>query len=63
MALKILHEEQNEEIRHEASIMAEFNHPNIVKIFGIVTKVPSLIMVMEHFAFKSLDDFFEVWCT
>lgn len=44
----------------EASIMGQFNHPNVVKLKGVVTKIEPIMIVTEYAENRSLDSFLRV---
>eukprot|EP00731_Ephydatia_muelleri_P014460 Em0008g180a len=41
----------------EASIMGQFNHPNVIKLYGVITKVEPVMIVMEFMVNGSLCHF------
>ena len=40
----------------EAAIMCKFNHPNVIKLYGVVTEAPIMI-VLEYMSHGSLRNF------
>ena len=40
----------------EAAIMCQFNHPNVIKLYGVVTEAPIMI-VLEYMSHGSLRNF------
>ena len=40
----------------EAAIMCQFDHPNVIKLYGVVTEVPIMI-VLEYMSHGSLRNF------
>ena len=38
---------KKEDFLYGASIMGQFSHPNIVKLYGIVTRVDPVMIIME----------------
>ena len=57
VALKMLNPDSNDKARlrfiQEAAIMCQFNHENVVKLYGVVTEVPIMI-VMEYMSHGDL---------
>ncbi|XP_056145626.1 ephrin type-A receptor 6-like isoform X1 [Lampris incognitus] len=50
-------ERQRRDFLREASIMGQSNHPNIIKLEGVVTKSRPVMMVVEYMENGSLDSF------
>ena len=44
----------------EASIMGQFDHPNVIRLEGVVTKTRPLMIVTEFMENGSLDKFLKV---
>ena len=44
----------------EASIMGQFNHPNVIHLEGVVTKSRPLMIITEYMENGSLDGFLKV---
>eukprot|EP00731_Ephydatia_muelleri_P014465 Em0008g185a len=40
-------DKMRDEFLTEASIMGQFNHPNVIKLYGVITKVEPVMIVME----------------
>ena len=49
------HGRQKDSFLEEASIMGQFNHPNVVKLEGVVTKSDPYLIVMEYMSNGALD--------
>ncbi len=44
----------------EASIMGQFEHPNVISLVGVVTKADRVMIVTEFMDNGSLDNFLKV---
>lgn len=44
----------------EASIMGQFDHPNVIKLEGVVTRSKPLMIITEYMENRSLDAFLRV---
>lgn len=44
----------------EASIMGQFDHPNVVKLRGVVTKSEPVMIITDYMENRSLDSFLRV---
>lgn len=44
----------------EASIMGQFNHPNVISLRGVVTKTEPVMIITEYMSNRSLDCFLRV---
>ncbi len=44
----------------EASIMGQFDHPNVIKLYGVVTRVEPAMIVMEFVENGSLYHYLRV---
>ena len=53
-------ETQEQEFLTEASIMGQFDHPNVIRLEGVVTKTTPLMIVTEYMENGSLDAYLEV---
>lgn len=51
------HGRQKDSFLEEASIMGQFNHPNVVSLKGVVTKSEPHLIVMEYMSNGALDSF------
>jgi serine/threonine protein kinase len=51
---------EKEDFLYEASIMGLFSHPNVVKLYGIVTRVEPVIIIMEFMENGSLYHYLRV---
>lgn len=64
MAIKTLKsgytDEQRREFLSEASIMGQFEHPNVIRLEGVVTKSRPVMIVTEFMENGSLDSFLRV---
>lgn len=49
-----------EDFLSEAFIMGQFSHPNVVKLYGVVTRVEPVMIVMELMENKSLHHYLKV---
>ena len=47
---------------NEASIMGQFNHDHVIKLYGVVTKVDPAMIVMEYMDNGSLYSHLRVSC-
>ena len=60
VALKLLHEGPTEaeelEFAREAIVTAQFDHPNVIKLVGVVTVGTPTLMVLQYCAQGSLKD-------
>ena len=60
VALKLLHEGTTEaeelEFAREAIVTAQFDHPNVIKLVGVVTVGTPTLMVLQYCAQGSLKD-------
>ena len=52
--------EQKMDFLSEASIMGQFDHPNVIRLEGVVTKSLPLMIVTEYMENGSLDQFLRV---
>ena len=64
VAIKVLHQTSDSagartELLTEASVMAQFNHLNIVCLIGVVTKGDPLMVVLEYCEKGALDSFLD----
>uniref|UniRef100_UPI00358F62E8 ephrin type-A receptor 7-like n=1 Tax=Myxine glutinosa TaxID=7769 RepID=UPI00358F62E8 len=50
-------EKQRRDFLSEASIMGQFEHPNIIRLEGVVTKSKPVMIITEHMENGSLDSF------
>ncbi|KAG7277670.1 hypothetical protein CRUP_024490 [Coryphaenoides rupestris] len=50
-------ERQRQDFLREASIMGQFDHPNIIRLEGVVTKSRPVMIVVEYMENGSLDSF------
>ncbi|XP_058017323.1 ephrin type-B receptor 2 isoform X3 [Ahaetulla prasina] len=50
-------EKQRRDFLSEASIMGQFDHPNVIRLEGVVTKSPPVMIVTEFMENGSLDSF------
>uniref|UniRef100_A0A8C8A4A1 receptor protein-tyrosine kinase n=1 Tax=Oryzias sinensis TaxID=183150 RepID=A0A8C8A4A1_9TELE len=50
-------EQQRRDFLWEASIMGQFNHPNIIRLEGVVTKSKPVMIITEYMENGSLDTF------
>ncbi|EDQ85118.1 uncharacterized protein MONBRDRAFT_29610 [Monosiga brevicollis MX1] len=60
VAVKILKTQSDEaliELTREAAFMAQFNHDNVVRLHGVITKDQPVIMIMEYCEHGSLQSF------
>ena len=46
----------------EASIMGQFDHPNVIRLEGVVTKSRPLMIITEYMENRSLDAYLRVSC-
>lgn len=53
-------DEQRREFLSEASIMGQFEHPNVIRLEGVVTKSRPVMIVTEFMENGSLDSFLRV---
>ena len=53
---------QRNDFLSEASIMGQFTHPNVIKLYGVVTVVEPVMIVMEFLENGSLYRFLRVSC-
>lgn len=53
-------DEQRREFLSEASIMGQFEHPNVIRLEGVVTKSRPVMIVTEFMDNGSLDSFLRV---
>jgi serine/threonine protein kinase len=53
-------DEQRENFLFEASAMAQFRHPNVVELYGVVSRVDPVMIVMEFMNNGSLDRYLQV---
>uniref|UniRef100_I3J9B0 Ephrin type-A receptor 6 n=1 Tax=Oreochromis niloticus TaxID=8128 RepID=I3J9B0_ORENI len=53
-------ERQRRDFLREASIMGQFDHPNIIRLEGVVTKSRPVMIVVEYMENGSLDSFLRV---
>lgn len=64
MAIKTLKagyvEKQRRDFLSEASIMGQFDHPNIIRLEGVVTKSRPVMIVTEFMENGALDSFLRV---
>lgn len=44
----------------EASIMGQFDHPNVIALYGVVTRVEPVMIVMEYMEKGSLYNYLRV---
>ena len=60
VAVKTLYEQSNEKDKlrflREAAIMCQFDHQNVIKLHGVVTEAPIMI-VLEYMSHGDLRDF------
>ena len=54
-------ERQRRDFLSEASIMGQFDHPNIIHLEGVVTKSSPVMIITEFMENGSLDSFLRVW--
>ena len=52
--------EQKENFLMEASVMGQFNHPNVVRLYGVVSRVDPVMLIMEFLEKGSLDRYLKV---
>jgi len=52
--------EQKMDFLGEASIMGQFDHPNVIRLEGVVTKSLPLMIITEYMKNGSLDHFLRV---
>lgn len=66
MAIKTLKggytERQRREFLSEASIMGQFEHPNIIRLEGVVTNSVPVMILTEFMENGALDSFLRVSC-
>lgn len=64
VAIKTLKPGSSEKARSdfltEASIMGQFNHPNVIKLKGVVTRAEPVMIITEYVENRSLDSFLRV---
>ena len=64
MAIKTLKsgytEKQRRDFLSEASIMGQFDHPNVIHLEGVVTKSTPVMIITEFMENGSLDSFLRV---
>lgn len=64
MAIKTLKagysEKQRRDFLSEASIMGQFDHPNIIRLEGVVTKSRPVMIITEFMENGALDSFLRV---
>lgn len=53
-------EKQRRDFLSEASIMGQFDHPNIIRLEGVVTKSRPVMIVTEFMENGALDSFLRV---
>lgn len=53
-------EKQRRDFLSEASIMGQFDHPNVIHLEGVVTKSSPVIIITEFMENGSLDSFLRV---
>ena len=53
---------QRNDFLSEASIMGQFTHPNVVRLYGVVTKVDPVMIIMEFLENGSLYHYLRVSC-
>ena len=53
-------QEQKENFLMEASVMGQFNHPNVVRLCGVVSRVDPVMLIMEFLENGSLDRYLKV---
>lgn len=67
MAIKTLKvgytDRQRRDFLSEASIMGQFDHPNIIRLEGVVTKSRPVMILTEFMENGALDSFLRVTCT
>ena len=51
---------QRNDFLSEASIMGQFTHPNVVKLYGVVTRVDPVMIIMEFLENGSLYHYLRV---
>lgn len=56
-------EKQRRDFLSEASIMGQFDHPNIIRLEGVVTKSRPVMIVTEFMENGALDSFLRVSAT
>ena len=42
------------------SVMGQFRHPNVVKLYGVISRVDPVMIVMEYLENGSLDRYLQV---
>ena len=52
--------EQKLDFLSEASIMGQFDHPNVIRLEGVVTRSRPLMIITEYVENGSLDEFLKV---
>lgn len=56
-------EKQRRDFLSEASIMGQFDHPNVIHLEGVVTKSNPVMIITEFMENGSLDSFLRVRCS
>ena len=56
-------EKQRRDFLSEASIMGQFDHPNIIRLEGVVTKSRPVMIITEFMENGALDSFLRVRAT
>ena len=65
VAIKVLHQhgaetaDARESLLLESSLMAQFDHDNVVRLFGVVTVYDPLLVILEYCELGSLSSFLE----